>query len=67
MLREMNLVLLGKQAWRLVTNPLSLVARVYKARYFSNTSYFDAKEGSNPSFIWKGLLAVQEILMKGCH
>ncbi|XP_031116718.1 uncharacterized protein LOC116020382 [Ipomoea triloba] len=57
-LREMNLALLGKQAWRLITNPDSLVARVYKSRYFPNCSYFDAKAGSNPSFIWHGLLAV---------
>ncbi|KAL6509415.1 hypothetical protein OROGR_022725 [Orobanche gracilis] len=31
-LREMNLTLLGKQAWRLIMRPDSLVARVYKAR-----------------------------------
>ncbi|XP_019173822.1 PREDICTED: uncharacterized protein LOC109169394 [Ipomoea nil] len=31
-LREFNLALLGKQGWRLLTNPCSLMARVFKAR-----------------------------------
>ncbi|XP_019192732.1 PREDICTED: uncharacterized protein LOC109187030 [Ipomoea nil] len=31
-LRAFNLAMLGKQGWRFLTNPQSLVARVYKAR-----------------------------------
>ncbi|XP_019190337.1 PREDICTED: uncharacterized protein LOC109184754 [Ipomoea nil] len=66
-LHEMNLALLGKQAWRLVTRPQSLVARVYKARYFPRCAFFDSKEGSNPSYIWRGLLAVKDVVREGCR
>ncbi|XP_019150943.1 PREDICTED: uncharacterized protein LOC109147742 [Ipomoea nil] len=66
-LHEMNLALLGKQAWRLVTRPQTLVARVYKARYFPRCAFFDSKEGSNPSYIWRGLLAVKDVVREGCR
>nr|GMD54279.1 uncharacterized protein LOC109165997 [Ipomoea batatas] len=33
-IREMNLALLGKQVWRLLSRLDSLVARVYKSRYY---------------------------------
>ncbi|XP_019185981.1 PREDICTED: uncharacterized protein LOC109180726 [Ipomoea nil] len=64
-LHEMNKALLGKQAWRLLTLPNSLMSRVYKARYFPTCSYFDAKLGSNPSYIWRGLMEVQDLLRGG--
>ncbi|XP_019189231.1 PREDICTED: uncharacterized protein LOC109183618 [Ipomoea nil] len=66
-LREMNMALLGKQAWRLITKPSSLVARIYKAQYYPNSTYFEATAGSNPSFIRRGLLEVQNILRDGCR
>ncbi|XP_031116510.1 uncharacterized protein LOC116020169 [Ipomoea triloba] len=45
----------------------SLMARVYKARYYPTSSYFDAKLGSNPSYIWRGMLEVQSLLKEGCR
>lgn len=38
-LYEFNLALLGKQGWRLLTNPTSLVARIFKARYYQRTIF----------------------------
>lgn len=51
-LREFNLVMLGKQLWRFLQYLDSLVCKVYKAKYFPHQSIFDAKLGSNPSYIW---------------
>ncbi|XP_019155723.1 PREDICTED: uncharacterized protein LOC109152478 [Ipomoea nil] len=49
-LRAFNLAMLGKQAWRFLTNPGSLAARIYKARYYPTTSFVDATVGNCPSF-----------------
>ena len=41
-----NVVMLTKQAWRLIHNEQSLFYRVYKARYFPNCSFLMAELGS---------------------
>ncbi|CAJ2631804.1 unnamed protein product [Trifolium pratense] len=49
-------------------NPESLVARVLlKARYFPNSSFFDAQLGYNPSYSWKSLWSSREVLKRGCR
>lgn len=64
-LREFNVALLAKQGWRILTNPLSLVSRLMKARYFPTSSFLDAKLGNNPSYLWRSILAGQDILREG--
>lgn len=63
-MREFNLALLSKQAWRIVQNPSSMVAKLLKSKYFPNSSFFEAKKGSNPSFVWSSILETQEIVRK---
>lgn len=50
-IKNFNLALLGKQAWRFIQYPNSLMTKIYKAKYFPKTSFFEAKLGNNPSFI----------------
>lgn len=64
-LYEFNLAFLGKHCWNFLTNSDSLVARVYKARYFPNTSLFEANRGGGVSFIWSGLWQAKEVLKEG--
>ncbi|XP_019153861.1 PREDICTED: uncharacterized protein LOC109150406 [Ipomoea nil] len=64
-LRAFNLAMLGKQAWRMLTKPESIVARVYKARYFPKGSFFDAQIGNNPSFCWRSIMAAKSIVCSG--
>lgn len=64
-LHEFNVALLGKQGWRLVTNSTSLVARIYKAKYYPNDNFISAKLGASPSFVWHSVLAAQNILKQG--
>ena len=64
-LHAFNLAMLTKQAWRLIHNNGSLFYRVYKARYFPNTSFLDAELGNNPSFVWRSLLAARDIIQAG--
>ncbi|XP_031095051.1 uncharacterized protein LOC115999336 [Ipomoea triloba] len=64
-LRAFNLAMLGKQAWRFLTMPQSLVARVYKARYYPRTSFFNASLGNCPSYCWRSIMAAQDLVCGG--
>ncbi|CAH9071355.1 unnamed protein product [Cuscuta epithymum] len=64
-LREFNIAMLGKQAWRLTTDTNSLVSKVFKSRYFPKSSFLDAKLGSNPSYIWRSVFEAQGIIRDG--
>ncbi|XP_019158935.1 PREDICTED: uncharacterized protein LOC109155745 [Ipomoea nil] len=66
-LQEFNLALLAKQGWRLLTNQKSLMARVFKARYFPSTSFYEAVLGGNPSYVWRSIMASQNLLKAGCR
>lgn len=63
--RDFNLAMLGKQAWRFMCNPTSLMTRVYKARYFEETDFFHSMSGNNPSYIWCSILEARNINMAG--
>ncbi|XP_074351958.1 uncharacterized protein LOC141691114 [Apium graveolens] len=63
--RDFNIAMLGKQVWRLATNPNSLVSRVYKAKYFATSNILNANLGHNPSFIWRSLLEAKNLLSTG--
>jgi hypothetical protein len=60
-----NLALLAKQGWRLATQPTSLFSRVFRSKYFPRCSFWQAKLGSSPSFIWRSILAARDLLRKG--
>lgn len=64
-LHYFNLALLGKQAWRLVMKPDSVVSKIYRARYYPGGNFLSAKLGANPSFIWRSVIASQELLKEG--
>ena len=51
-LHAFNLVMIGQQGWRLMTNNDTTVTKVLKAKYFPNGKFLDAQLGHNPSFIW---------------
>ncbi|XP_019150238.1 PREDICTED: uncharacterized protein LOC109147056 [Ipomoea nil] len=64
-LRAFILAMLGKQAWRFLTQPQPLVSTVYKARYYPINSFYDACLGNNPSFCWRSILAAQDLICGG--
>jgi len=55
----------AKQAWRLLTNPDSLCARVLAAKYFPEGGVLKAKPKSNMSYTWRSILSGVELLKKG--
>ncbi|XP_042946916.1 uncharacterized mitochondrial protein AtMg00310-like [Carya illinoinensis] len=62
-----NLALLAKQGWRLLRNEDSLLYKVYKAKYFPNSSLFDSKVCASSSYVWKGIWEALDCLRKGCR
>uniref|UniRef100_A0A803QJD9 RNase H type-1 domain-containing protein n=1 Tax=Cannabis sativa TaxID=3483 RepID=A0A803QJD9_CANSA len=64
-LEDFNQSLLAKQGWKLLTTPDCFLARVLKAFYFPNDSFFEAKLGHFGSSVWSGILWGKDLLMKG--
>lgn len=50
-LHNFNLALLGKQGWLLLTNPTTLVARIFQARYYPKSSFMEATVGHNLAIV----------------
>ena len=60
-----NLAMLAKQGWRLLSNPDSLCAKVYQARYYLNGDVLNSKLGYNPSYAWRSSFKALEVIRKG--
>jgi len=43
----------------------SLVACIFKARYFPNGSFLTAKIGNNPSYVWRSIMGARFIVRGG--
>jgi len=54
-LKAFNMAMVGKQAWKLVSSPESLITRLLKAKYFPRSDYFGASMGQNPSYVWRSI------------
>ena len=48
-LQDFNVAMVARQAWRILTTPDSLVAKVFKAKYFPSTTILKAKLKHNPT------------------
>ncbi|XP_074352546.1 putative mitochondrial protein AtMg00310 [Apium graveolens] len=64
-LREFNLAMIAKQAWRLLNNLNPLVTTIMKARYYRDTDFLNANLGVNPSYTWRSIMVVQENMKQG--
>nr|VDC67117.1 unnamed protein product [Brassica rapa] len=66
-LEALNLALLGKQMWRMLTNKNSLLTRVFKSRYFKKSDPLSAPLGSRPSYAWRSIHAAQKLVQQGAR
>ncbi|GAA0151857.1 hypothetical protein LIER_10484 [Lithospermum erythrorhizon] len=60
-----NIALLSKQAWRIVSNPSSELAQMFRAKYYPHSNFWNAFLGQSPSLTWKSLLTARDLLIKG--
>lgn len=50
---EFNKAMLAKQVWRFHTEPRSLVARIFKTKFFPKFDILKAKLGLKPNYLWR--------------
>ncbi|CAG7888860.1 unnamed protein product, partial [Brassica rapa] len=60
-----NKALLAKQAWRLMTKSTSLLARVFKAKYYRKTDFMEARSYQSSSYAWRSIIQTQPLIKKG--
>jgi hypothetical protein len=60
-----NQAMLGKQCWRILTEPDSLCARVLKGRYFPNGEFWNAICPRTSSYTWRSLMHGKKLLQQG--
>ena len=63
--RIFNQALLAHQAWRLITKPDSLCAKLLKARYYQNAKLEDTIFSRNASSSWTAISHGLDLLKKG--
>ena len=63
--KAFNLALLAKQGWRILKNSDSLVYKVFKAKYFAETTFLEAQMGRKTSHIWRSILSAREVIKMG--
>ena len=63
--QSFNLAMLAKQGWGLLSNPHSLLARIYEAKYFPHGDLLNLKLGCSPSYAWHIIFQTLEVIRKG--
>ena len=62
-----NQAMLAKQAWRVMNQSETLMARVLKGKYFPKCSFWEAKVSNNMSYTWRSILGAREVIAKGAR
>ena len=60
-----NDALLAKQTWCLLHDTNSLFYRVFKAKFFPNSTIMEAKNPANASYAWKSILKGRDVIKRG--
>lgn len=57
--------MLGKQIWRIILYPNSLLSRIFKAKYFPHCDVLDATPNANASITWRSILSALPLVATG--
>lgn len=61
---DQNTAHLAKQAWRILSNPNTLWAKILKAIYFPNSDFSKAETARAPSWLWRSLVEGKNFLLR---
>ncbi|XP_019085449.1 PREDICTED: uncharacterized protein LOC109126388 [Camelina sativa] len=61
---DFNSALLAKQLWRLIEAPDSLIARVFKSRYYQNSNPMELIPSYSPSYGWRSIVSARSLVYK---
>ncbi|XP_059441892.1 uncharacterized protein LOC132174217 [Corylus avellana] len=64
-LEMFNLALLAKQGWRLLNNPGTLVATIFREKYYPQGDFLGANLGRKPSYAWRSIWNAKGLLNEG--
>ena len=64
-LTNFNMVMLGKQLWRLIEKPNTFFSRVFKRRYYRNASPLEPIRSYSPSYGWRSIIYARSLVCKG--
>lgn len=62
---KFNIALLAKQSWRLLKEPTSFLAQVFKAKYFNKSSLLEGPLGHHPSHAWRSIFQGNQLIKQG--
>ncbi|XP_056842907.1 uncharacterized protein LOC130495523 [Raphanus sativus] len=60
-LTDVNTAMLAKQLWRFIEKPNSLFSRVFKGRYFRNTSPLEPARSYSSSYGWRSIISARSL------
>ena len=63
-LSRFNDALLVKQTWRLLHDKTSLFYRVFKSKFFPNSTIMEAANPSSASYAWRSIIRGREVIKK---
>ncbi|XP_058766718.1 uncharacterized mitochondrial protein AtMg00310-like [Vicia villosa] len=63
--KAFNMAMVAKQGWHIMNNQNTLFSKVFKAKYFPNSSFLAADLGTNPSLVWRSLWTARQVLVLG--
>ncbi|KAL0416249.1 UNVERIFIED_CONTAM: hypothetical protein Slati_3456800 [Sesamum latifolium] len=63
-LKEHNVALLAKQAWRISLNPGNMLHNVIGDKYFPESTFMEARLSARPSFTWRSVWSARDLLVE---
>lgn len=62
---SLNIAMLMKQLWRVLTNSELFISKIFKHKYFRNTALFDIRSKPRDSCVWKSISETIQIFKSG--